>query len=135
MGDEMSTGPEREDPTGTRAGRIAQNVAALLRARLGQARREGKAALRRLAVGVVLGLIALVVALLAVPLLVALLILVLALVLPAWLATATALLAMLATSGVLLLLARRRLRWVTPRFVADLREDWQAIRRRLEERP
>lgn len=131
----MSLGSEGTDGGGPRVRRLIQNIVALLRARLMQARQETRDALRRMAVGAALGLIALVVALLMLPLLVAMLVLLLAQVLPAWLATAVILLAMLAAAGVLLLLARRRLRWAGPHLWRDLREDWQVIRRRLEERP
>lgn len=131
----MTTRPEGADGVRTRAGRLAQNVAALLRARVLQAREETRGAVRRLVTGVLLGLIALALALLAVPLLIATLILALAQILPAWLAAAIILATMLVSSAALVVLARRRLRWTGPRVAANLRDDWQAIRRRLEERP
>lgn len=131
----MRTRPEGADGVRARAGRLAQNVAALLRARVLQARAETRSTVRRLLTGVLLGVIALVLALLAIPLLLATLILALAQILPAWLAAAVILVTMLVASAALVVLARRRLRWTGPRLAADLREDWQAIRRRLEDRP
>lgn len=131
----MSTQPDGADAAGARTGRLVQNVMALLRLRFLQAQRDTKDAVRSLAMGVVLGLIALVVVLLAMPLLVAAVILALAQYLPAWLAAASILLTMLIAAAVLVVLARRRLRWLGPSIAADLRADWQAIRRHLEEPP
>lgn len=130
----MSTPPDgAQMKAGTRVGRIAQNVLALLRLRLGDAQQEAKGTLRRFVIGIILALVAVIIVLLAVPLLVTTLVLALAQYLPAWLAMAIILASMLVLAAVLLLVARSRLRWKGIRLPQDLKADWEAIRARLEE--
>jgi protein-S-isoprenylcysteine O-methyltransferase Ste14 len=117
-----------------RLGRIAQNLAALLRLRLENARADVKTSVRGLAMGAAFGLAAFVLVLMALPLFVTVAILFLALYIPSWAAAGIVLLVVLAAAAVLLLAARRRLRWRGPSVIADLREDWAAIRAGLEER-
>ncbi len=113
--------------------RLWQNIAALSRLRLVQARREANDTARSVLIGVVMALIALVIVLLAIPLLLTALILALAQVMPAWLAAAVVLAVALGIAAALLWSARQRLRRRRIRVLDDLRADWQAIRTRLEE--
>lgn len=129
----MSAEDGRQETAGTRGARIIRNLVALLRLRWTQAQRDTNAAVRGLLVGLLLALIALIVALLAVPLLMTVLILALAQVMAVWLATVLVLVTVLIIAGVLLLVARRKLRWKAPTVVAELKADWDAIRHHLEE--
>ena len=119
---------------GARAARIAQNVAALLRLRLADARADVRTSVRRLLTGAALGLTALVLVLLALPVLITTVILVLAIYMPSWAAAGIVFLAVLLVAAGLVLAARGRLRWVGPSVVADLHADWAAIREGMEER-
>lgn len=119
---------------GTRAARIAQNVAALFRLRLQDASADVKRSVRRLVTGAVLGLVALVLILMALPVLITMVILILSMYMPSWAATGLVLLSVLLVAAGLLLVARRRLRWEGPSVIADLKADWAAIREGLEER-
>jgi hypothetical protein len=119
---------------GARAGRIAQNVAALLRLRFQDARADVKSSFRSLAMGAVFGLAAIVLALLALPVLITTVILILSMYLPAWAAAGIVLAVMLVAVGGLFLFARSRLRWKGPSLPQELKADWEAIRERLKER-
>jgi len=131
----MGMQPEGIPPgAGARAGRLIQNTLALARLRLNEARGDASTLLGRMALGVALGAAAFVLVLLALPILVTMVVLILAIYVPPWAAVAIVLAAMLAASGALLLLARRRLRWRPLRLVEAMRSDWAAIRARLEER-
>jgi protein-S-isoprenylcysteine O-methyltransferase Ste14 len=118
---------------GVRIGRIAQNAAALLRLRLLEARAGMRASLRGLAVGAAMAAAAAALALLALPLLVTTAILILAMYVPPWAAVGLVLVATVLAAGLLLLAARRRLRWAAPPLLRDLRSDWEAIRGQLLE--
>lgn len=118
---------------GTRLGRIAQNVIALLRLRLDDARQDTKRAVRRLLMGAVFAAAALATALMVLPLLVTTTILVLSQYMAAWMAAGIVLLTTLGAAAILALLARSRLRWTGVSLPEDLKADWQAIRQGLEE--
>lgn len=133
--DGMSTQPDGAPvAAGARLGRIAQNVAALLRLRLGDVRADVTSSVRGMAMGAAFGLAALVLVLMALPLLVTMAIFILAMYIPSWAAAGIMLLVVLIAAAVLLLIARRRLRWRGPSVIADLREDWASIQAGLEER-
>ena len=119
---------------GARAGRIAQNVAALLRLRFQDARADVKSSFRSLAMGAAFGLAAIVLALLALPVLITMVVLILSMYLPAWAAAGIVLAVMLVAVGGLFLFARSRLRWKGPSLPQELKADWEAIRERLKER-
>lgn len=116
------------DTVGTRARRLIQNVAALLRTRWLQAQREGRAFARDIVTSAVLVVVAIVLVVMAVPLAVVTLILLLAQVVPAWAAVGLVLAAVLVAVGLLLFLARLKFR---RRFqvVQDLRSDVAMIRK------
>ncbi len=113
--------------------RLRQNIAALVRLRLLQARREANDTVRSVLISLVMILVAFVLTLFAIPLLLTALILALAQVMPAWLAAAIVLIAALIIAAAFLWSAQRRIRRKRIRVLDDLRADWQAIRRRLEE--
>lgn len=119
---------------GARVARIAQNVTALLRLRLDDARQDTKRAVRRLLMGAVFAAAALATALTVLPLLATTTILFLAQYMAAWMAAGIVLVAMLGAAAILALLARSRLRWTGVSLPEDLKADWQAIRQQLEER-
>jgi len=119
---------------GTRVARIVQNVIALLRLRLDDARQDTKRAVRRVLMGAVFAAAAFATSLTVLPLLATTSILFLAQYVAAWMAAGIVLVTMLGAAAILALLARSRLRWTGVSLPEDLKADWQAIRQQLEER-
>jgi NhaP-type Na+/H+ or K+/H+ antiporter len=119
---------------GARVARIVQNVIALLRLRLDNARQDTKRSVRRLLMGAVFAAAAVATALTVLPLLATTTILFLAQYMAAWMAAGVVLVTMLGAGAILALLARSRLRWTGVSLPEDLKADWQAIRQQLEER-
>lgn len=119
---------------GARVTRIIQNVIALLRLRLDDARGDSKRAVRRIMMGVVFGAAAVATLLTILPLLATTSILFLSQYMAAWIAAGIVLLGMLLVGAVLGLLARSRLRWTGVSLPEDLKADWQAIKQSLEAR-
>ncbi len=115
-------------------GRIARTIltiASLLRTRWEQAQREGRVVVRSLITGAILIVVAGVLVALAVPLAAVAGILLLAEAVPAWAAVGLVLAGILFLAGVLLLVARRKLRARRFAVVEDLRKDVATIRKTL----
>lgn len=121
-------GPESR---GTRVNWILHNIVALFRARLEQAQQEGRGVVRGFLTGVVLIVVAIVLLALSVPLAVVTIILLLAEVMPPWGATGIVLAAILVVAGVLLLVARSKLRRRGFQVVRDLGQDLITMRESL----
>lgn len=115
----------------TRVNRILKNIVALVRARWEQAQREGRAVVRDLITGAVLIVVAIVLLALSVPLAVVTIILLLAEVMPAWGATGVVFAAMLVVAGLLVLVARSKLRRRGFQVVRDLGQDFITMRESL----
>lgn len=115
----------------TRVNRILKNIVALARARWEQAQREGRAVVRDLITGAVLIVVAIVLLALSVPLAVVTIILLLAEVMPAWGATGIVFAAMLVVAGLLVLVARSKLRRRGFQVVRDLGQDFITMRESL----
>lgn len=114
-----------------RIARIILTIASLLRTRWEQAQREGRVVVRNLITGAILIVVAGMLVALAVPLAAAAGILLLAEVVPAWAAVGLVLATILLLAGVLLLVARRKVRARRFAVVEDLRKDVTTIRKTL----
>lgn len=120
---------------GAVATRLLQHLVALLQARADLMRREVRGVLRGLALAAGALLAALMLLLLLIPVAAATLILLLAQVVAPWIATGVVLLVMVLVAAGLVIFARVMLRRRRLTLLQGLQEDWQAIRRGLEERP